>query len=127
MSSSSFETINKNMDIIKNTDKWDEKFVIIKNTQELIKKQQKHLLELKKLINIDLEEDIDFGKMNITNVIEKIKNNNNLDEKVKSLRLLKLWINQQKNMVFKSDCESDDSNESISSTVSDCESDEDSD
>lgn len=96
-----FNKIENNMDKIKNLNDWEQKITLIKETRELIQKEKNKLNEYRTSIDNDLDDDIDFGKMDLEKVISKINKTDNLEKKIKNLKLLKLWIQQQKNKVIK--------------------------
>ena len=97
--------IINNMEKIKLLNDWDTKISLINETKEMINNEKTYLLRLKNIIsNNDYEDnDIEFGKMDLDKVISKIYKNKNLEDKVKKLQLLKLWIKQQKNKVIKNE------------------------
>ena len=97
--------IINNMEKIKLLNDWDTKISLINETKEMINNEKTHLLRLKNIIsNNDYEDnDIEFGKMDLDKVISKIYKNKNLEDKIKKLQLLKLWIKQQKNKVIKNE------------------------
>lgn len=94
------DTIKDNMEQIQSLNDWDTKISLIKETKKLIKLEKKHLGELKNKLDNDLENDFEFGKMDLKKVISKIHKNKNLEDKVDKLQLLKLWLKQQKNRVI---------------------------
>lgn len=97
----SIKIISDNMEKIKNLNDWDNKVSLIKETRELVKKQKYKLSKLKNDIsNFDEDEDIDFGKMDLSKIINKINKTKNLEKKIQNLKLLKIWIKQQKNKVI---------------------------
>lgn len=97
----SIKIISDNMEKIKNLNDWDNKVSLIKETRELVKKQKYKLSKLKNDIsNFDEDEDIDFGKMDLSKIINKINKTKNLEKKVQNLKLLKIWMKQQKNKVI---------------------------
>lgn len=96
-------TIKNNMEIIQNLNDWDNKVKLIKDTRELVKKEKNKLSKLRNEItrNIDEDENEDFEEMDLSKVINKINKTKNLEKKIEYLRLLKIWIKQQKNKVIK--------------------------
>lgn len=96
-----FNKIENNMDKIKNLNDWEQKIILIKETRELILNEKTKLNDYRTSIDNDLDDDIDFGKMDLEKVISKINKTDNLEKKIKNLKLLKLWIQQQKNKVIK--------------------------
>lgn len=92
--------IEDNMNKIKNLNDWEHKIQLIKETRELISNEKIKLNEYKESIDNDLDDDIDFGEMDLEKVISKINKTENLEKKIKNLKLLKLWIKQQKNKVI---------------------------
>ena len=102
LSKSTLDNIKENMDEIKSLNDWDKKIGMIKDTRKLISEEKIKLSKLKNSLEDELEdENIDFGKMNLEKVISKIKKSNNLEKKIDNIKLLKLWLNQQKSKVIK--------------------------
>jgi len=92
--------IDNNIETIKKSTDWDEKISLIKNTKLLIQNEKKELYKFKNKLNEDLDEDIDFESFDLDSVIAKINKTNNLSKKIKYLKYLKQWFNQQKNTVL---------------------------
>ena len=101
LSKNNLDIIKNNMEKIKLIENWNEKIILITETRELIKTQKMQLSKFKNLLNSDIDEDVDFGEINLEKVISKIQKNNNLQKKINNLKLLKLWIKKQKNIVIK--------------------------
>lgn len=101
LSKNNLDIIKNNMEKIKLIENWNEKIILITETRELIKTQKIQLSKFKNLLNSDIDEDVDFGEINLEKVISKIQKNNNLQKKINNLKLLKLWIKKQKNIVIK--------------------------
>jgi len=100
LSSSNIDSIKKNMENIKSLNEWTSKLSLIKETKQMIKQEKITLSEMKRKIDEDLDEDLEFGKMDLEKVIGKIHKNKNLNEKIDKIRLLKLWLKQQKDKVI---------------------------
>ena len=95
------KTISDNMVKIKNLNDWDNKIYLIKETRELVTKQKYKLSKLRNEIStFDEDDDIDFGKMDLSKIINKINKTKNLEKKIQNLKLLKIWMKQQKNKVI---------------------------
>ena len=102
LSKNNSDIIKDNMEQIKSTNDWDRKIELIKETRELVKDEKIKLSKLKNSLDEELEdEEIDFGKMNLEKVISKIQKNSNLEKKIENIKLLKLWLKQQKSKVLK--------------------------
>lgn len=99
LSLNTIETIEENMNKIKSLNDWESKISLIKETKEMIKKEKIHLSSMKKKLDEDLEDNLEFGKMNLEKVIGKIHKNKSLNDKIEKVRLLKLWLQQQKDKV----------------------------
>ncbi|ADO67085.1 hypothetical protein crov052 [Cafeteria roenbergensis virus] len=94
------EIIHENMNKIKDLNDWDYKIILIKETKELIQNEKINLNNMKNKIDEELEEQLEFGKLDLKKVIEKIHKNKNLEDKIEKLRLLKLWFKHQKDKVI---------------------------
>jgi len=103
MKKNNYKTIKNNMKEIKETgDDWENKISLIKSTKVLINKEKIKLSELKKSLDNfeDFDEEIDFEKLDINEIISKI-DKNSLEKKIKNLKYLKLWAQYQKSKVLK--------------------------
>lgn len=96
------DIIDENMTQIQSSDNWEKKINLIKKTREMINKEKNELDELQENLDEELDDDIDFEDFDLQKTINKVQKSNNIKSQIENLKLLKCWMEQQKNSVFDS-------------------------